>query len=72
MRFKSAIGTTIKGYMSEIRMARVKTMLKNDTLTIRHIAKACGYGTETALRIAFRKKNGMSMSEWRRLYLASR
>ena len=36
---------------------------RTDTLV--QIAQACGYGTEAALRIAFRKRFGQSMRAWR-------
>lgn len=72
MRFKATIGTPIKEFISDVRMERVLMMLKNGLTPIHDIAKACGYGTEAALRTAFRKKHAMSMSEWRRQYLTWR
>ena len=72
MRFKATVGTPIKEFISDVRMERVLMMLKNGLTPIHDIAKACGYGTEAALRTAFRKKHAMSMSEWRRQYLTWR
>ena len=46
-------------------MGHVTILLKGGSLSIGAIAKACGYGTEAALRIAFRKRFGASMREWR-------
>lgn len=66
MRFREATGTTIREFISDVRMERVLTMLKSGLIPIQSIAKSCGYGTEAALRTAFRKKHGMSMKEWRR------
>ena len=40
-------------------------LLKGGTTPIGDIAQACGYGTEAALRIAFRKRFGQSMRAWR-------
>ena len=71
MRFKDTIGTPIKEFISEARMERVLMMLKNGSTPIKEIAKACGYGTDAALRTAFRKKHAISMNEWRRLYLTA-
>ena len=72
MRFKDTVGTPIKEFISDVRMERVKMMLKSDSTPIHDIAKTCGYGTDAALRTAFRKKHSVPMSEWRRLYLATR
>ena len=71
MRFKDTVGISIKEFISDVRMERVLMMLKNSSTPIQHIAKACGYGTDAALRTAFRKRHSMSMNEWRRLYLDS-
>ncbi|MBP3404491.1 MAG: substrate-binding domain-containing protein [Kiritimatiellae bacterium] len=71
MRFKATVGTPIKEFISDVRMERVLMMLKNGLTPIQGIAKACGYGTDAALRTAFRKRHSMSMNEWRRLYLDS-
>lgn len=71
MRFKATVGTPIKEFISDVRMERVKMMLKSGSTPIQGIAKACGYGTDAALRTAFRKRHSMSMNEWRRLYLDS-
>ncbi len=71
MRFKATVGAQIKEFISDVRMERVKMMLKSGSTPIQGIAKACGYGTDAALRTAFRKRHSMSMNEWRRLYLDS-
>ncbi|MBR6586542.1 MAG: substrate-binding domain-containing protein [Kiritimatiellae bacterium] len=71
MRFKATVGTPIKEFISDVRMERVLMMLKSGSTPIQDIAKACGYGTDAALRTAFRKRHFMSMNEWRRLYLDS-
>ncbi len=68
MRFKDTVGISIKEFISDVRMERVKMMLKSGSAPIQDIAKACGYGTDAALRTAFRKRHSMSMNEWRRLY----
>ena len=47
------------------KMERVVVLLRGGTLPIDDIAKMCGYGTEAALRIAFKKRFGMSMRSWR-------
>ena len=46
-------------------MERAVVLLKGGATPIGDIAQACGYGTEAALRIAFRKRFGQSMRAWR-------
>ena len=65
MRFREVTGQTIRDAIADIRMERVTVLIKGGVMPIGEIAKACGYGTEAALRIAFRKRFGMSMREWR-------
>ena len=65
IRFRDVTGKTIRDAIADIRMEHVTILLKGGSLSIGAIAKACGYGTETALRIAFRKRFGTSMREWR-------
>ena len=55
MRFREVTGKTIREAIADIRMERA----------VVDIAQACGYGTEAALRIAFRKRFGQSMRAWR-------
>ncbi len=50
----------------DFRMERVTVLLKGGVMPISAISKSCGYGTDAALRIAFRKRFGMSMRDWRK------
>jgi len=65
LRFREVTGKTIRDAIADIRMEHVTILLKGGSLSIGAIAKACGYGTEAALRIAFRKRFGSSLREWR-------
>ena len=67
MKFKSTTGLTIKNFISDVRMEKVKSLLKTTSIPVESIAKTCGYGTNAALRTAFLKRHGMSMNEWRKL-----
>ena len=65
MRFREVTGKTIREAIADIRMERVVVLLRGGTLPIGDIARMCGYGTEAALRIAFKKRFGVSMRSWR-------
>jgi len=65
MRFREVTGKTIREAIADIRMERAVVLLKGGATPIGDIAQACGYGTEAALRIAFRKRFGQSMRVWR-------
>ena len=66
MRFLEVTGRTIRDAITDTRMERVTVLLKGGVMPISAIAKSCGYGTDAALRIAFRKRFGMSMRDWRK------
>lgn len=66
IRFRQAMGTTIKQSITEVRLDRAKILLRNRGLTFFEIAKTCGYGTENAFRIAYKKRFGTTLSEGRK------
>ena len=66
MRFRIGTGKTIKEALTTTRMDRASVLLRDRSLSIGEISTMCGYGTENAMRIAFRKHFGMTLSEWRR------
>lgn len=55
IRFQKATNRTIKSVITEVRLERANILLKNRTLSVDDVARACGYGTTNALRIALRK-----------------
>ena len=66
IRFRQAMGKTIKQLITEVRLDRAKILLRNRGLTFLEIAKSCGYGTENAFRIAYKKRFGTTLSEGRK------
>ena len=56
IRFRQATGQTIKAAITDVRLERAKVLLKSRELSLEQVAAACGYGSVTALRIAFRKR----------------
>ena len=65
MLFRETTGRTIRDEIAETRFQRVCTLLRNPKRRIGPLAQFCGYGTETALRIAFKKRTGLSMRAYR-------
>lgn len=63
--FRETTGRTIREEIAETRFQHVCTLLKNPNRRLGAIAQFCGYGTEAALRIAFRKRTGLSMRAYR-------
>ena len=70
MRFKSATGRRIIDEIVSVRMERVLELLKNPQQTIEPIANLCGWGSSIYLKRLFKARMGLTMSEWRRQYLA--
>ncbi len=65
MRFHQATHMTIKKAITDTRLDRAKVLLKDKNLPLSRIATKCGYGTENAFRIAFKKKFGLTLRQGR-------
>ena len=65
IRFRNETGRTIKSIITETRLERARVLLKARDLSFGEVAAACGYGTENALRIAFRKHCRTTLSAYR-------
>ena len=65
IQFRQATHTTIKNAITDIRLERAKVLLRDRNLPLTKIVAACGYGTENALRIAFKKKFGLTLRQGR-------
>ncbi len=65
IRFSHAMHMTIKDFITATRLDRAKVLTKDRNMPLSKIAAACGYGTENALRIAFKKKFGLTLRQWR-------
>ena len=64
MRFLEVTGRTIRDAITDVRLERAAVLVKGHTMRLESIACSCGYRTAAALRIAFRKRYGMSMRKW--------
>ncbi len=65
--FHEATGKTIKDYLLSVRMQKAEKLLKNSEYTISHIAFAVGYSDIFSFSKAFKKKRGITPSEYRSL-----
>ena len=65
IRFRHAMHMTIKDSITATRLDRAKVLIKDRNMPLSKIATACGYGTENALRIAFKKKFGLTLRQGR-------
>ena len=65
LRFREVTGTSILEAILARRLDEVKRLLRETDLRISEIAARCGYRDANYLKNLFRKRNGMSMREWR-------
>lgn len=65
LHFRNATQSSIAREIQRNRMEQVLRDLSESDCPIGLIAYKCGYGTENHLKKAFRRKFGMTMSEWR-------
>ncbi len=66
LRFREVTGTSILEAILARRLDEVKRLLHDTDMRISEIAARCGYRDANYLKNLFRKRNGMSMREWRR------
>lgn len=72
MRFRRETGGTIKDAITTVRLERAKVLLRDKSLSVGRISKMCGYGTENAMRIAFKKRFRLTLASCRRSSRTSR
>ena len=65
--FKNYTGFSPIEYRSNIRIDRSKRFLSHPTTTIKHIAEICGFSNANYFCDAFKKSEGISPSEYRKL-----
>jgi transcriptional regulator GlxA family with amidase domain len=66
-RFKSEFGVTPLEYLLHLRFEAINTMLLETKLPVDKIARRCGMGNGDRLGRLFRKRCGMSPTEYRKL-----
>ncbi len=65
MRFREATGHSVLEEIQHVRLEKVCTLLSQTDRAIGAIADMCGYRSGIALKWIFRKRMGMSLTEWR-------
>ena len=65
-RFRRELGRTVSAEIQERRHGAVERMLADRSVRIESIAQMCGYRSDIALKVVFRRHFGCSMREWRR------
>ena len=63
--FRRETGRSIHEEICDVRLERVKSLLRNPKQAITPIAQLCGWKSPAALRAAFLASHGKSMREWR-------
>lgn len=63
--FKQLYGTTIFGYLRDLRLEKARTLLENREMNISQIANEVGYANPSHFTAAFRKKFGCNPSTLR-------
>jgi LacI family transcriptional regulator len=64
--FRTITGKGIHEEILNVRLENAKDMLKNQILSIEHIAHRSGYATLHAFSVFFKSKTGMSPMTWRK------
>lgn len=64
--FKELFGTTVFGYLHELRMENARTMLFEDTKSTSEIAGLCGYAYVQSFTTAFKNKYGTTPEKFRK------
>ncbi len=68
LRFREAMGHSVRAEIEQVRLARVLTLLAETDTPLGVVADMCGFGSEVELRQIFRKRVRTSMKEWRALH----
>lgn len=64
--FKKAFGVSITQYISNTRIAAAKTLIKTQDMGIKNIAEAIGYEDANYFSRLFKKKTGMTFTEYKK------
>ena len=63
--FKKIFGTNFLFYLNQYRIDRARTLLRDESLSVREIARAVGFGTDQRLIRAFKRYTGMTPGRFR-------
>ena len=63
--FTMGTGSTINAYLQQLRIERAKNLLQNSDVAINSVAELSGYSNQNYFARAFKKKTGITPSEYR-------
>ena len=66
LRFREIVGHSIRDEILGIRLAEVRRQLTETNRSIDSITYACGWKSPTALKILFKRRFGLSLSDYRK------
>jgi len=66
--FKQGYGETIHDFLADKKMQQAKGLLVNTNNSVKYIALECGFDNEKYFSAFFHKKEGLSPTEYRRMY----
>ena len=69
-RFQAATGVSVMEYLQSCRMANAKQMLAETDSSIGQIVENCGFSDNSNFSRIFKKRNGLSPSDFRKKYKA--
>ncbi len=64
--FKKATGLSLNGYLSLLRVSYAQALLADDGANILEVALESGFGSLSAFNKSFRRKAGMTPTEFKR------
>lgn len=64
-RFKAAVGTTVQDYITDMRLKKAKTLLADSDLSVKEVARNCGFANEYYFSNFFREHQSLSPSQFR-------
>jgi transcriptional regulator GlxA family with amidase domain len=67
-RFKAATGTTLIEHLQNVRIEHAKHLLESGSLAVDEISAEAGYEDASFFRRLFRRRTGLSPSQYRRMF----
>ncbi|MBD3639561.1 MAG: helix-turn-helix transcriptional regulator [Marinobacter sp.] len=67
-RFKDATGTSLLGYLQNLRIEEAKRALEQGSLSVEEVSVAAGYEDVSFFRRLFKRLTGLTPGEYRRLF----
>jgi len=69
--FKKTFGVTFVDYLSKVRLAHARELLRNTTLSIAEVGERVGYLNASTFATTFKKYYGISPSDFRKQELGA-